>query len=59
MRGVHMEDRHDVGTIEITIRDNKLWVNIDGQCALRVYRFAKVVTDTFTHSHMDVEECND
>ncbi len=54
-----MEDRHDVGTIEITIRDNKLWVNIDGQCALRVYRFAKVVTDTFTHSHMDVEECND
>lgn len=49
-------DLHDVETIEIQIRDDKLWVNVDGKCALRVYRFTRAITDNETINHFDIAD---
>lgn len=37
-----MFDTHSADSVEIIIRDGKVWVNVDGICQFRAYRIKEI-----------------
>ena len=37
-----MFDTHSADSVEIVIRDGKVWVNVDGVCQFRAYSIKKI-----------------
>lgn len=37
-----MFDTHSADSVEIVIREDKVWVNVDGVCQFRAYRIKEI-----------------